>query len=169
VLRPAADADVEKIRQWRNHRKVRDSSIWTDYITPEGHAAWWTRVQDDPRRDVLIFSYREIDCGVVTINDHDRAAGTAEWGFFLDVDGLEARGQLLPAWIELEKEAVRYCFEDLGLTSMGGRTLAWNEPVLALHHRFGFVEVPDRGYVTTIGGVDQRVVWTELTAGHRRP
>ena len=169
MLRPATDAEIEQIRQWRNHQKVRDSSIWIDYITPEGHAAWWARVQDDPQRDVLIFSYRGIDCGVVTINDHDREARTTEWGFFLDVDGLEARGQLLPAWIELEKEAVRHGFEVMGLWSMGGRTLAWNEPVLALHRRFGFVEIPERCYVTNIAGVDQQVIWTELTAEHRLP
>ena len=168
MLRRATDADVETIRRWRNHQKVRASSIWIDYITPEGHAAWWARVSEDPQRDVLIFSYRGFDCGVVTINDHDRAAGTAEWGFFLDVDGLELRRELLPAWIELEREAVRYGFDELGLVSMGGRNLAWNKPVIDLHRRFGFVVVPERSYVTKIDGVDQEVLWTELSAERRR-
>lgn len=163
MLREARDTDVETIRRWRNHPKTRGASIRTAYITPEGHALWWQKVSADPARRVLIFGYRGHDCGVVTFNDHDLSAGTAEWGFFLDVDGLEERGQLLPAWMELEKAAVSYAFEELGLRSFGGRTLAWNKPVIALHRRFGFVEVPQRRYTTEIDGTEQLVVWTEMT------
>jgi RimJ/RimL family protein N-acetyltransferase len=164
VLRDATDADIATIRQWRNHPKVRGASIQTHYITPEGHAQWWAKVSADPGRRVLVFEYAGMPCGVVTINDHDPVAGTAEWGFFLDVEGLEERGQLLPAWLELEKAAVAYGFEEMKLSAMGGRTLAWNKQVIALHRRFGFVEVPQRRYVTEVDGQDQEVVWTELTA-----
>jgi RimJ/RimL family protein N-acetyltransferase len=168
MLRDASESDVDTIRRWRNHPKVRGASIMVDYITPEGHREWWDRVSADPSRCVLIFEYEGVPCGVVTINDHDPVAGTAEWGFFLDVDGLEARGQLLPAWMELEKAAVAYGFDEMKLKAMGGRTLAWNKQVIALHRRFGFVEVPERRYVTQIAGQDQEVVWTELTADKRR-
>ncbi|MEV6928767.1 GNAT family N-acetyltransferase [Dactylosporangium sp. NPDC051485] len=163
VLREARETDVETIREWRNHPKTRGASIWTAYITPEGHARWWAKVQADPARRVLIFSYAGRDCGVVTFNDHDPVAGSAEWGFFLDVDGLQERGELLPAWLELERSAVHYAFGEMGLRSVGGRTLAWNTPVIALHRRFGFVEVPSRRYTTEIDGTEQPVVWTEKT------
>ncbi|GAA0716868.1 GNAT family N-acetyltransferase [Dactylosporangium roseum] len=163
MLRDAFDTDVETIRQWRNHPRTRGASIHTAYITPEGHAQWWTKVRADPTKRVLIFSYRGQDCGVVTFNDHDEAAGTAEWGFFLDVDGLTERGELLPAWMELEKAAVAYAFDEMRLESFGGRTLAWNKQVIALHRRFGFVEVPERAYTTEIDGQEQSVVWTEKT------
>jgi UDP-4-amino-4,6-dideoxy-N-acetyl-beta-L-altrosamine N-acetyltransferase len=161
VMREADESDVEIIRRWRNHPKTRGASIYTAFITPEGHAQWWAKVQSDPSRRVLIFRYRGHDCGVVTFNDHDEVAGTAEWGFFLDVDGLEARGELLAAWMELEKASVTYAFDDMKLASVGGRTLAWNKQVIALHRRFGFVEVPARQYTTEIDGVDQLVIWTE--------
>jgi UDP-4-amino-4,6-dideoxy-N-acetyl-beta-L-altrosamine N-acetyltransferase len=161
VMREADESDVEIIRGWRNHPKTRGASIYTAFITPEGHAQWWAKVQSDPSRRVLIFRYRGHDCGVVTFNDHDEVAGTAEWGFFLDVDGLEARGELLAARMELEKASVAYAFDDMKLTSVGGRTLAWNKQVIALHRRFGFVEVPARQYTTEIDGVDQLVIWTE--------
>jgi UDP-4-amino-4,6-dideoxy-N-acetyl-beta-L-altrosamine N-acetyltransferase len=161
VLREACDTDVETIRRWRNHPKTRGASIWTAYITPEGHAEWWRRVCEDAARRVLIFAYRGHDCGVVTFNDHDPAAGTAEWGFFLDVDGLGERGELLAAWLELERAAVAYAFDEMGLRSFGGRTLAWNRQVIALHRRFGFVEVPRRAYTTLVEGAEQLVVWTE--------
>ncbi|MGI5245967.1 GNAT family N-acetyltransferase [Dactylosporangium sp. CA-139066] len=161
MLREARESDLENIREWRNHPKTRGASIYTAYITPQTHARWWANVSTDPSRRVLIFSHAGHDCGVVTFNDHDPAAGTAEWGFFLDVDGLQARGELLPAWLELEKAAVDYAFGELALHSVGGRTLAWNKPVIALHRRFGFVEVPSRQYTTEIDGEQQVVVWTE--------
>lgn len=161
MLREADESDVQTIRRWRNHPKTRGASIHTAFITPEGHAQWWAKVQSDPSRRALIFTYKGNDCGVVTFNDHDEGVGTAEWGFFLDVDGLEERGELLPAWMELEKAAVAYAFDDMRLECVGGRTLAWNTQVIALHRRFGFVEVPERRYTTEIDGVDQQVVWTE--------
>jgi len=163
VLREAAEADIERIRRWRDHPKVRGASIWTGRITPDGHARWWAEVQGDPARRVLVFEYEGRPCGVVTINDHDPVARTAEWGFFLDVEGLEARRELLPAWMALEREAVAYLFDQMGLVEVGGRTLAWNTPVLDLHRRFGFQVVPERGYDVVIEDKDQPVVWTSLT------
>ena len=167
MLREANDADLETIRRWRNHPKVRGAAIFTDVITPQGHARWWANVSADPGRRALIFEYSGIPCGVVTINDHDPVAGTAEWGFFLDVDGLGERGELLPAWLSLEKAVVAYGFDEMGLRSLGGRTLAWNKQVIALHRRFGFVEVPERRYVAEVAGQAQEIVWTELTADRR--
>jgi len=167
MLREASDREIEAIRRWRNHPKVRRASIFTAKITPERHAQWWQAVQADPRRNVFIFSFGGLDCGVVLINDHDPVLRSAEWGFFLDVDGLQARGELVPAWLRLEREAIDFAFDVLALDRIGGRTLAWNEAVLALHRRFGFWELPEKGYTTEIDGEPQRVVWTELSRDRR--
>ncbi|GIH10491.1 hypothetical protein Rhe02_85580 [Rhizocola hellebori] len=168
ALVEAGEAHVESIRQWRNHPQVRGTAIYTKYIPEDVHRAWWESVSADPARLVMIYERDAIACGAVTFNDYDPIAGTVEWGFFLDVDGLQERGELLPAWMELEKEAVAYGFDELKVTSMGGRTLARNKPVLALHRRFGFVEVPERRYIAEIDGVSEEVLWTELTADRRR-
>jgi RimJ/RimL family protein N-acetyltransferase len=165
VLRKACDGDVEAIRRWRNHPEVRRHFIHTAEITPEQHRTWWSKVSADPGTTVLVY---EIDCGpagVVIFQDHDHVARTAEWGFFLDVDGLRARDRLLPVWIRLERAAIRYGFEELGLTVLGGRTLASNVAVLELHRRCGFREVPQRRYTTEIDGVDREVLWIELRSG----
>lgn len=163
MLREANEGDIDAIRRWRNHPKVRSTAIYREPITESGHAAWWARVSADPTRRVLIFEYAGSPCGAITINDHDPVAGTAEWGFFLDVDGLTERGTLLPAWLELQRAAINYGFADLGLNAMGGRTVAWNKPVVDLHLRTGFALVPERGYTATIDGGEEDVVWTEMT------
>jgi RimJ/RimL family protein N-acetyltransferase len=164
VLRPANDADVEMIRAWRNHPQVRRASIMTAEITPDMHRDWWARVGTGPESRVLLFWYRGEPAGVVIFKDLEPVAGRAEWGFFLDVDRLRPAGRLFAAWIALERAAVAYAFEVLGLTVLGGRTLAWNTAVLELHRRHGFVEVPQRRYTTVIDGVAQDVVWTERRA-----
>ena len=55
MLRPATDGDVETIRRWRNHPKVRRASFTTHEIGPEEHRAWWEAVSADPTKRVLIF------------------------------------------------------------------------------------------------------------------
>ncbi len=164
MLRDAGVADLDQIRRWRNHPRVRAAYIHTAFISPEEHAAWWSRVSRDPARRVLVFEFDGAPYGVVMFTvEADRRS--AEWGFFLDIEGLERRGALLPAWIAMEAEAIEYGFGVLGLEEIGGRTRATNRPVLELHRRFGFQQISERSYDTTIDGVPERIVWTAL----RRP
>jgi UDP-4-amino-4,6-dideoxy-N-acetyl-beta-L-altrosamine N-acetyltransferase len=159
MLRDATDADCERMLVWRNHPDVRRASLTTHVIGAAEHRAWWSRSRSDPTRRVLIFEHDGRPAGVVMFADVDDGAGTASWGFYLDIAGLSARRQLLPAWLALEQDAVAYAFEDLKLERLGGATLAWNVQVLALHRRFGFREV--RRYRELVDGVPQDVVWTE--------
>jgi hypothetical protein len=150
VLRAAVDADRDTVLTWRNHPDVRAVSLTTHVITPEEHATWWDAALADPRRHILIFD----DKGVVIF---DLRADPPSWSFYLDVAGLGT--DLLPTWMRLEQAAVRYAFGELGLTRLGGETLAANKQVLALHRRFGFRET--RRYDRLIDGTPQTVVWTE--------
>ncbi|WP_199515001.1 GNAT family N-acetyltransferase [Nucisporomicrobium flavum] len=150
MLRAAVDADRDTVLTWRNHPDVRAVSLTTHVITPEEHATWWDAALADPRRHILIFD----DKGVVIF---DLRADPPSWSFYLDVAGLGTA--LLPTWMRLEQAAVRYAFGELGLTRLGGETLAANKQVLALHRRFGFRET--RRYDRLIDGTPQTVVWTE--------
>jgi hypothetical protein len=150
VLRAAVDADRDTVLAWRNHPEVRAVSLTTHVITPEEHARWWDSVARDPDRHLLIHD----DAGVVVF---DCREDPPTWSFYLDVAGLGPN--LLAAWMRLEKEAVEYAFGELGLTRLGGETLATNTQVLALHRRFGFVET--RRYERLIDGTPQTVVCTE--------
>jgi UDP-4-amino-4,6-dideoxy-N-acetyl-beta-L-altrosamine N-acetyltransferase len=158
-LRQVIDDDQELVRRWRNHPRVRGASLTRHEISAEEHAAWWRRVRSDPDRQVLIHQHAGADCGVVTFV-LDRPGCSATWGFYLDVAGLETRAGLLPAWFALERDAIAYAFEQLGLRRIGGETLASNTPVLELHERFGFRQT--RRYHREIDGEPHEVVWTEL-------
>lgn len=161
MLRAALDADRDTVLGWRNHPDVRRASLTTRPIDPAEHQAWWARTTTDPTRRLLIYEHGTTPAGVVTFSDIDPDDGSATWGFYLDIAGLTAAGTLLPAWMRLEQQAIAYAFGELGLQRLGGETLAWNTPVLALHRRFGFCET--RRYHRPVDGVTQEVIWTETT------
>jgi UDP-4-amino-4,6-dideoxy-N-acetyl-beta-L-altrosamine N-acetyltransferase len=166
VLRDATDSDRDIVLTWRNHPGVRKVSFTTHEIGAEEHARWWAAVQQDPQRHIKIFQWRDQPVGVVTFDARDAAEQGVVWGFYLDIAGLEARGQLLPAWLELERAAIDYAFDELKAERIGGETLAWNTPVLQLHRRMGFTAT--KRYERDVDGVPQEVVWTELSAADRR-
>ncbi|MEU4193029.1 GNAT family N-acetyltransferase [Kribbella sp. NPDC026611] len=138
MLRAATDDDVDTIRRLRNQRANRDVSITSHEISADEHAAWWAKTSVDPSRRVLIYTRSDVTAGVVNFFDLDGTAGS--WGFFLDADGLAERGETLPAWIEVMREATAYAFDELGLDVLTGEVLEHNAVVRQMNRRFRFVE-----------------------------
>ncbi|GAA2634228.1 GNAT family N-acetyltransferase [Actinomadura fulvescens] len=158
MLRDVSDADLGALRRWRNHPEVRRASFTTHEIGELEHRRWWERVRADPARRVLVYEHRSTPCGVVTFSGIDGAG--AWWGFYLDLDGLDASGELLPAWLGLERAAIAHAFGPLGLRVLRGEVLAANEAVLRFHRRCGFSETGR--HVREIDGEERVVVRMEI-------
>ncbi|HYN97891.1 MAG TPA: GNAT family N-acetyltransferase [Pilimelia sp.] len=142
MLRAATDADVDDIRRWRNQEANRQVSLTTHEIAPAEHAAWWGRASADPTRRVLVYEREGTPAGVVNFFDLvlDAAPRTGAWGFFLDAEGLAARGETLPAWIEVMREATEYAFDELHLDELHGEVIEHNAVVRQMNRRFRFTE-----------------------------
>jgi RimJ/RimL family protein N-acetyltransferase len=138
MLRTATDDDVDIIRRLRNQQANRDVSINSHEITADEHAGWWAKASVDPTRRVLLYQRDGEIAGVV--NFFDLEGPTGAWGFFLDADGLAERGETLPAWIEVMREATAYAFDELGLEVLTGEVLEHNAVVRQMNRRFRFVE-----------------------------
>ncbi|MBO1765702.1 MULTISPECIES: GNAT family N-acetyltransferase [unclassified Allobranchiibius] len=143
MLRPATEVDKESVRTWRNHPAVRSVSLTRGVISPQEHDRYWAALQDDPSRIVLMYERGGTPSGVVTFFGIEQESGErrAMWGYYLDNAGLEARGELLPAWIQIQREAVRYAFGELGLEQLDGEVLDANEAVRRMNTRNGFEEI----------------------------
>lgn len=141
MLRPATDDDSDRMRRWRNHPQVREVSLTQHEISAAEHDAWWRRTRVDPTRRVFVYERHGEPSGVVTFFDIDSEAESAWWGYYLDNDGLSARGELLPAWIEIQRQAKRFAFDDLGLRMLEGEVLEANEAVRRFNRRNGFEEI----------------------------
>jgi RimJ/RimL family protein N-acetyltransferase len=164
MLRAATEDDVDTIRRLRNQQANRDVSITAHEITADEHAAWWAKASADRSRRVLIYTRDGATAGVVTFFDLDGPSGA--WGFFLDADGLAERGETLPAWIEVMREATAYAFDDLGLEVLTGEVLEHNTVVRQMNRRFRFVEgTPQTRYAD---GREIRVIPISLREHDRR-
>jgi UDP-4-amino-4,6-dideoxy-N-acetyl-beta-L-altrosamine N-acetyltransferase len=140
VLRPAGDGDTEDVRRWRNHPQVRAVSLTTHEIGPTEHARWFASATSDPRRRVLTFEFDGTPCGVVNFADIDPTRMSASWGFYLDVDGLDERGETLGALMSIQREAVDYAFGALALDELTGDVREDNIVVRRMNKRLGFTE-----------------------------
>jgi RimJ/RimL family protein N-acetyltransferase len=164
MLRAATEDDVDTIRRLRNQQANRDVSITAHEITADEHAAWWAKASADRSRRVLIYTRDGATAGVVNFFDLDGPSGA--WGFFLDADGLAERGETLPAWIEVMREATAYAFDDLGLEVLTGEVLEHNTVVRQMNRRFRFVEgTPQTRYAD---GREIRVIPISLREHDRR-
>ena len=161
MLRPATDADQDNVRTWRNHDEVRAVSLTQHVISPEEHAAWWNNTKNNPARRVLIYERGGIPSGVVTFFDYNAEAKTSWWGYYLDNDGLNARGELLPAWIQIQREAVKYADAELDLDVLDAEVLEVNEGVRRFNKRNGFVEMETETRV--ISGKPTQVIHVRRT------
>ena len=164
MLRTATEDDVDTIRRLRNQQANREVSITSHEIGADEHAAWWAKASVDPTRRVLIYSRDDVTAGVV--NFFDLEGSTGSWGFFLDADGLAGRGETLPAWIEVMREATAYAFGDLGLDVLTGEVLEHNTVVRQMNRRFRFAEgTPETLYA---GGREITVIPISLRKQDRR-
>ncbi|MEU5938207.1 GNAT family N-acetyltransferase [Micromonospora sp. NPDC047548] len=146
MLRGATEDDVNLMLSWRNQETNRQVSKNSHEITAAEHAAWWSRVREDPTRRVLVYVRDEVPCGVVTFFDLCLdGPRTGSWGFYLDADGLAGRGETLPAWLAVMRAAVDHAFDELRLDRLDGEVLAQNTVVRQMNRRFRFVEgTPER-------------------------
>lgn len=165
MLRPTRDSDRDAVLVWRNHPDVRAASLTQHEISPEEHAAWWARTLLDPTTRVLIYERLDVPAGVVTFFDLDQASGSGWWGYYLDTTGLEASGQLLMAWIQIQREAITYAFDELGLATLTGEVLASNHAVRQLNRRHRFTEVET--YQRDVDGISTDVIRVQLKAEDR--
>ena len=156
MLRPVEDRDVEPMRVWRNHPEVRRVSLTQHEISADEHQAWWAKASVDDSRRYLIYERAGVPAGVVNFFDID--GDTAWWGYYLDNEGLEADGALFPAWISIQREAVKYAKNELGLRELHGETLAVNEAAVDFNARQGFDEV--ERYERDIAGTPTTVIHT---------
>lgn len=139
MLRDATDADLDAMRTWRNHPEVRRVSLTQHEISEAEHRTWWATVAKDPTRRVLIYERDGEPCGVVSF--FGLADGLGWWGYYLDNAGLGERGALFPAWISIQREAVKYASDVLQLRELHGETLAANEAAVDFNIRQRFDEV----------------------------
>ena len=135
-LRDVHPEDREKILEWRNLPKVADY-MYTDHaISPEEHAAWFSRVLKDPTYKYWVIVCDGEDVGLANLCAIDRINQRCYWGFY--IAGTNVRGKGVGSHVEYM--ILNYVFEELKLEKLCGEVLSFNQDVVDMHSSFGFVQ-----------------------------
>lgn len=133
-LRDLRPEDEPLLLRWRNLPEVA-AYMFTDHeIGPADHAAWFGAIPGDATRRYWIIALDGEDVGLINLYDLDMANSRCFWAFYLASPSVRGRGVGSCAWYLV----LRHVFDELRLNKLSSEVLGFNEPVLALHGRFGF-------------------------------
>jgi UDP-4-amino-4,6-dideoxy-N-acetyl-beta-L-altrosamine N-acetyltransferase len=135
-LRDIRLEDVEKIREWRNLPKVADYMFTDHAIGPEEHAAWFSRVMQDPACKYWIIVCEGEDVGVSNLYEIDQINRRCYWGFYVASSNVRGKG----VGNHVEYTVLNYVFDELKFAKLCCPVLSFNRGVIEMHRRFGFVQ-----------------------------
>ena len=133
-LRAISDADLGLMREWRNAPSVRENMYTRHEISEEEHLRWWRSIRDDAAHQYLMYELDGVPNGVVGFNKIDKCDEHAFWAFYASPNAPRGTGMLM------ELLALDYAFDTLGLHKLSCEVLDFNQSVIKLHNKFGFVE-----------------------------
>ena len=142
TLRKMQQDDLELVRSWRNHPDVRCHMLTQHEISAEEHAQWFSRVQQDPQRHVVLVHEHQQPLGLAhftPVNPH----GVVDWGFYLVPQAAKGSGS------KLARMALDYAFKQQGWHKVCGQVISINAASRRFHLKMGF----------TLEGVWREQVW----------
>lgn len=135
-LRDVRADDREMIREWRNLPKVADYMYTDHMISPEEHAAWFSRVLKDPTYRYWIIVCDGEDVGVANLYAIDQRNRRCYWAFYVASPDVGGKG----VGSHVEYTVLNYVFDDLKFEKLCCEVLSSNRGVVEMHRRFGFVQ-----------------------------
>lgn len=131
-LRPATDDDMELVLSWRNREEVRKNMFTDHVISPEEHRAWWAKTSNDSTMRLLIFELDGHPAGVVIFSGYTGPGGLVTWGMYSGEGVPKGTGR------KMEFHVLDYAFGQLQARRIHCEVISFNEPVIAMHQRYGF-------------------------------
>lgn len=136
-LKPLAELDERErlaVLAIRNEPGVR-ANMYTDHEIGEAeHAAWVARTIASDTVCFYAVLHEGAVVGAASLTHISRAHRRADWAFYLSA---ACRGKGLGG--ALERRMLHLAFVECGLEKLNCEVIAFNETVIALHRRFGFI------------------------------
>lgn len=131
---PLSHSVLDMILEWRNTPEVRSMMYTSHEISLEEHMAWFERLKDEPTKAYFIALLNNEPVGVVGFSEINLVHGIATWVFYASLAAPRGSGSLM------EYHALEFAFIDLKLHKLRCEVLGFNQIVVKLHKKFGFVE-----------------------------
>jgi UDP-4-amino-4,6-dideoxy-N-acetyl-beta-L-altrosamine N-acetyltransferase len=132
-LRSIQDSELGIMLSWRNAPAVRANMYTRHEISEEEHLTWWSRTKQRPDQLYFMYENRNQLLGIVGLTAIDIVNNNCSWAFYASPDAPRGTGS------RMEYLAIEYVFGVLKLHKLYCEVLAFNSPVIKLHHKFGFV------------------------------
>jgi UDP-4-amino-4,6-dideoxy-N-acetyl-beta-L-altrosamine N-acetyltransferase len=123
--------DLDLVRAWRNHPKIRRYMLTQHEISIDEHRKWFERSSHDLSKRLLIFEEKHAPLGFVQFSGVT-PGGIADWGFYTAPDSPKGTGK------KLGRAALKFAFHTLGLLKVCGQALASNDASIHFHRELGF-------------------------------
>ena len=133
-LRKMNSDDLGMVLDWRNQKEVRSNMYCQTPIKLDEHMDWWKKTSKKDDQIYLIYEYNYTPFGVVSFNEIDKKHKHESWAFYTAACAPKRSGS------RMEYLALNFAFSTLSLNKLHCEVLFYNEPVLALHKKFGFEE-----------------------------
>ena len=144
-LRLLTEADLPTTLAWRNQDEVRKWFLYSECITPEQHAAWFTAYLERDNDFVFIIELIEDNShpemrpvGQVALYNIDWQTGTAEFGRLM-IGDFTARGHGVARCAT--ETLLDYGANVWGLQEYNLDVLTENRAAIAIYERIGFIRV----------------------------
>lgn len=131
-LRLVTENDLDLMRSWRNHPDIASKMYTRHEISADEHQAWWARTSGREDQTYYLYEYAEEPLGVVGFTQIDMTNGNCFWAFYASPTAPKGTGS------RMEFLALEHVFTTLKLHKLSCEVLAFNEPVIRLHKKFGF-------------------------------
>ena len=132
-LRAINAVELELMLAWRNAPSVRAKMYTRHEISISEHLAWWDRIQSRTDQRYLMYEFKGAPLGIVAFNSIDNANRNSSWAFYASPEAPKGTGS------RMEFLAMECAFCELKLHKLCCEVLAFNNPVIKLHQKFGFM------------------------------
>jgi UDP-4-amino-4,6-dideoxy-N-acetyl-beta-L-altrosamine N-acetyltransferase len=128
-----------KILAIRNQADVRNNMYTTHEISDAEHHQWLKRIAHDDTNRTFAIKLKTPESagpiGCVALNSIDLKHRRAEWSFYVSED---QQGKGVGCAVEFK--FLDYVFSETEIKKLNCEVLGFNQEVIELHKRFGFVE-----------------------------
>jgi len=131
-IRAVTEKDLEIMRSWRNHPEISSKMYTRHEISADEHRSWWARTAERCDQEYYIYECYGAPLGVVSFTQIDLINKNCFWAFYAKPSSPRGTGS------RMEFLALQHAFGTLQLHKISCEVLAFNEPVIRLHKKFGF-------------------------------
>lgn len=157
-LRPMTLNDAEMVHEWRNRPQVANMMFTNDSISLDDHLRWLADKLNSDSCRYWVVEHDDRPVGVAALTEINWRNRRCSWIYYMGEADTPA-----PVGLAVEFEVMAIAFADLGFEKLTSEVLEFNDGVIRLHERLGFVrEGQLRRHIHRVDGVFDVVVLSML-------